>query len=291
MEAPAAAFRAQAAKALAWLKWAARYASNWVNDTETVEGARASRPHVAEVQRQEFDFGDAHLRHEVWAVGSRTICRRCGVSRQLPGGHAEILPSKCEGTAAGRAAARTTGNINYIWAQFALSRAELMKKGGRLKSATRPPKWLVDPGRLEEAAGNPERLAALTKYLLTASGVDDEDRAMAPAPPWLQAPAWMPMHLAQPWEEDEEAMRRLHGCFRANLGPRQTGHKLAFAGPVAYCTRCACFALARLGCQFKGEGVLPSGRALSAVSYRLARLRAGKQPITGVALGVGADAG
>ena len=290
VEAPAAAFRAQAAKALTWLKWVARYAAHWVKDTAALEGTLARRPCRAEVQKPEFDFGDTHLSHEVWAIGGSMVCRRCGVGRQFPGGHAVILPRKCEGTAAGRAAARTTGNINYMWTQFALTRAELMVRGGRLLSAKGPPKWLVDPGRLPEAAETPERLAALTRYLHTASGADEEVQMLAAVPPWLQAPSWMPAPLVQPWEKEEEALRRLQGCVRVDLGPRLTGHKLAFAGPVAYCTRCACFALERLGCRFKGKCELPSGRALSAVSYRLARLRAGKHPITGKALDTGADA-
>ena len=138
-EAPAAACRAQVAKALAWLKWAARYVSKWIKDTSAGEGIVAQRETGAEDQGPVFDFGDAQLRHEAWEVGNRVVCRRCGVSRQLTQTQNAPLPSRCDGTAAGRAAAQTTGNINYIWTHFASTRAALIEKGGRLVSAPRPP--------------------------------------------------------------------------------------------------------------------------------------------------------
>ena len=285
VEALVAAFRAQAAKALAWLKWVARYSTEWAQDIEVAERAALRRPREGhEVCNQPFDFGEAHLTHELWAFGNRAICRRCAVTRLLPEGQVAPKPGKCEGSAAGRAAARTAGNINFVWAQYAVSRAELTERGGRLISAIRPPKWLVDPGRLEEAAGDPERFVALTRYLLSGTGGVETDGNRAFVPPWLRAPDWLPVQLVQPWEKDEEALRMLHGCVRADLGTRLTGHKVAFSGPIAYCTRCACFAQSRLGSRFKGECVLPGGRALSAVSYRLARLRCGKHPITGAEL-------
>jgi hypothetical protein len=103
-------------------------------------------------------------------------------------------------------------------------------------------------------------------------------------PAWLRKPDWLPQHLTQPWERGEDFPEQIHGCKREELEARLAEHSLAFVGPIAYCVKCACFAQKRLGSRLKGQCVTPSGRAASAVAYRLTRMRAGKHPITGQAL-------
>ena len=97
----------------------------------------------------------------------------------------------------------------------------------------------------------------------------------------------MPPHLAQPWERSDNLQAWLHGCVREKLGERRGEHRIAFAGPIVYCTTRACFAQKRLGSRFKGDCALPAGRVVSAVAYRPARLRAGKHPIAGRVLRAG----
>ena len=151
-----------------------------------------------------------------------------------------------------------------------------MLRGARLIAGDPPPKWLVDISSLHEVARNDEHLQAMQLFLNRRSG-----EHAARLPPWLCAPPWMHSHLVQPWEQEEGAMLRLVGCTREKLEQREHGHQILFSGPLVYCRRCACFAHWRLGSRFKGSCQLPMGRAASAVSSRLARLRSGRHPITG----------
>ena len=180
----------------------------------------------------------------------------------------------CEGSAAGRAAARVTGNINHIWAHNVFSRQHFIQRGARLLSAEPPPKWLVDPNSLHELARSEDHLKAMLLSLSRGSAEGDSaTRVGSMVPPWLRAPSWMHSRLTQPWEREEGALLRLAGCAQEKLDRREFGHQIAFVGSLAYCTRCACFAHRRLGSRFKGSFQLPTGRAASAVSSRLVRLR------------------
>ena len=229
-----------------------------------------------------WEYGEMYLRHEEWTIGQRALCRRCGIAMPTKEGSARVA-LQCAGAATGRAAARTTGNINYIWARFLFSRRHLIEKGGTRVSAFPPPRWLVDLQRLGEV--NPSRSTAGHR------AESQEEFAAAQAayasyhvPAWLRKPDWLPQHLAQPWEGGEDLREQVHGCKREELEARLGEHSLAFIGPIAYCVKCACFTQRRLGSRLKGLCVTPSGRAAFAVAYRLTRMRAGKHPITGQAL-------
>ena len=195
------------------------------------------------------------------------------------------FPSRCTGSAAGRAAANARGNLNYKWAKNVHSRRELIQRGSRLLSAEPPPKWLIDPASIAEVMDDLEQRDSLARLLVSPDGTHDTGPLL---PPWLRPPSWLPQCLAQPWEEDiHVALPRLVGCNRLALEPREKAHRVAFMGSVAFCARCACFAHKRLGSRFKGDCQLPHGRARAAVQYRLKRLRHGKHPITGLPLDMG----
>ena len=285
LEAPTAAVNAQVAKALAWIRWAARYSADWVTDTEPSESNVVVSAVYAD---REWEYGDAHLRHETWSFGKRALCRRCGLNLPGPEDHEKRVSWQCSGAAAGRAAARATGNINFIWSRFAFSRRELIERGGRLITAIPPPRWLVDFKNLEDAAEDQAHLREMRLYVASRDSERIGGGTLA-VPAWLRAPDWMPQHLLQPWGKEDAAWGRLYGCVREVLGDRDSEHRIAFAGPMAFCSRCACFAERRLGSRFKGDCVLPTGRAASAVAYRLARLRECRHPITGEAMRAGCD--
>ena len=276
-QAPAAPFHAQVKKALAWLKWVGRYSTEWINDTEYNPVPKA----VSRVSNDPADgcnFGGAHLKHELWTVGNRVACRRCLATQR--GGEEELVATtgRCEGSAAGRAAAQATGNLKYVWARFATTRRDLLSRGGRRLTHGRPPRWMIDRGGLAQVASSPQHLDELRRYL---AGGEDHGRA----PPWMAPPPWMPAALAQPWETGEGDMSAEIGCYREALEERDARHTVAFRGPLAYCNKCPCFAERRVGSRFKGACVLSAGRAAAAFSYRLARIRDGKHPIIGEAIG------
>ena len=115
------------------------------------------------------------------------------------------VASRCNGSAAGRAAAQATGNINHLWAQCASSRVSLLQLGAKLLSAEAPPRWMVDLASLRQLARSEEHLRELTRALAGQPGEEDAGVAVLS---WLLATSWMPSHLAQPWEQPGEAVWR-----------------------------------------------------------------------------------
>ena len=274
-DAPTAGFNDQVKTALAWVRWAARYSTDWVKDI-----APCQMPAVSPPTERAWEYGDTHLRHEKWSVGQRALCRRCGIAMPANEGAARVS-LQCAGSAAGRAAARATGNINYVWARFLHSRRELIERGGAQVCTAPPPRWIVDPQRLEEVISS--RLQTQHVAERRDSG-QQGTLANQPVPFWMRAPEWMPFHLFQPWERGEGQPKKPSGCRREELEARSGEHKVAFAGSIVFCLRCACFAQRRLGSRFKGACALPVGRAAAAVAYRLARLKSGRHPLSGRAL-------
>ena len=280
LQAPTASFSAEVKKAVEWMRWVARAAADWQQDTDPEE--KLSGAEKLSHLRGPWEYGDPHMQHEIWAVGQRVICRRCGLNQPNPQRADSSVTLRCAGTAAARAAAQSTGNLNFVWALGAYTRAQLVRSGGRLIRARRPPRWMVDLSSLREVARDNNHYAELRQSVIgPLEGQQGEELLV---PPWLQAPSWMPNHLVQSWELPEEALRRLVGCERAPLEHRRSGHRVAVVSSMAYCTRCACFAQHRVGSRFKGVCAIPAGRAAAAVSYRLARLRSGRHPITGAPL-------
>ena len=184
---------------------------------------------------------------------------------------------QCAGAATGRAAAHATGNINYIWARFLHSKRQLVERGGVQLEAAPPPRWIVDPERLHEIVHSRAHIGHSTASLEQQTGID----ARGWIPAWLRAPDWMPRHLAQPWETNEELLMQVQGCRREELTSRRNQHTVAFVGPMAYCAKCTCFSLRRLGSKFQGDCIVPTGRAATAVTSRLDKMRAARHPITG----------
>ena len=227
------------------------------------------------------DYGEAYLRHEIWAVRDKLLCGRCGLSWKSAQGDTQRIPLRCSGAAAGRAATSATGNINFLWSVYVHHRPSLLQQGARLVVAAPVPRWAVDPRTLREAARDQAHFEELVRLLRGSSTAEQDHRP----PPWSAAPEWLPSYLHQPWETDTSAaLLKEVGCIRADVGTRLKGHRVAFVGPLAYCTRCACFARLRMGSRFKGNCREPTGRAAAAAASRLRRLRSGKHPIAGIPL-------
>ena len=92
------------------------------------------------------------------------------------------------GVAAGRAAARATGNINYVWARHSYGKRELAERGGVQTTADPPPRWIVDATWLQEVLGaRPQNVNALgsVETRLEVPGIRSHGVVLA----WLRAPA------------------------------------------------------------------------------------------------------
>ena len=174
-----------------------------------------------------------------------------------------------------------------------------------------PPAWMVGPSRLGETAdsasqGREDRilagvgLSALSEQVQEQAAVGgiSESLGAEEVMPWMRAPQWMPAWLVQ--ESEGGATGEIHGAEGGGGGGwvRSVGqarrairrsprdHVLVVRGAIAYCARCAQFAMARLGRGLKGTCAAPLNRKANAVHARLVRLRQGRHPVTGKALEV-----
>ena len=187
-------------------------------------------------------------------------------------------------------------------------------------SNTVPPRWMVEKRRLKEVANSAIDLAALWKAAgldelssqpeegsreATAGGQErtgdsrevdlpasvetsaSPDLRVAGRKPWQCAPSWMAGWLVQPFERNpptrlsEGGWVKHGGRARVAEGRGKDGHAIVVKGPIAYCARCAKFALARVGRGLKGLCVAPQKKTSNATQARLNRLREGRHPITG----------
>ena len=309
--APTGYFVKQLRGALRWLKWVLMYTFEWAGDTEAdnaheLEGVGQRRRGGMGVEnRVRYEV----LRHELWRVKGSFVCRRCGGKWKDEGADVveALQEKKCSGCAAGRAAAHATGNINYLWTVCARDKEELRGEGGRLISPSAPPGWMVDASRINETIDSVSqrrevlRLAGLNLSVFSdqeqhpssvaevGTGVEEEEELM----PWMRAPQWLPTWMQQPFEKsgprgtfadaegDERRWRRKVGQPRRAVRRSQKDHVIVVRGAIAFCARCAQFALNRLGRGLKGPCAAPQNRRANAVHARLVRLRKGCHPITG----------
>ena len=282
--APTTAFRRQLQAALTWLKWVLMYTFEWVGDVEAEGAQEEGRGVSGQVvgasggSLPRFD----KLQHELWKVRDELACRRCGRTwrGEEEGLEERVRKQECRGCAAGKAATHATGNINYLWTVHARSKEALHSEGGKVVHAVGPPVWMVDRCRLEETADS----EAQQEENRRAAGV--EEGVM----PWMRVPQWMPAELATqrevaPGFDAEGAVdsgwSRNPGQARAAAGRSRNDHVLVVRGALAYCARCAQFAIKRLGRGLKGTCVAPQNRTRNAVQARLNRLKEGKHPVTG----------
>ena len=157
--APNRGFAGHAKKARAWYRWVLDFATTWPYELwekskeEEDVGERAREP--GEKQKA------TNIRHEVWRIEGRMKCRRC--ARDFGRGDLQAANAyeSCKGTAAGRALAALTGNINYVWADYALPYIDLVKKGAALVKAAKVPELVVDWNQLEVFSGTVEGRHAL----------------------------------------------------------------------------------------------------------------------------------
>ena len=307
--APTVSFRKQLSNALLWLKWALVSTVEWVTDVDADEVQAANSPGMNRRVGALDSARDANeaLRHELWSVRGKLVCRRCGGSWE-GGGEVEeqLCRMKCGGCAAGRAAAQATGNINYVWTVHAKEKGSLGAEGGKQISAPGPPGWMVDKNRLAETADSASKMRELLRSAgLGQSEFADEEEPLQPTGgvevggsvdsvrPWLRTPEWMPGWMAQPFEggqaggqvdaerESASGWSRRAGHARATVGRNSLDHVLVIKGAIAYCARCAQFALHRLGKGLKKKCTAPLKKTANATQSRLNRLRMGLHPISG----------
>ncbi len=73
--------------------------------------------------------------------------------------HKPFLMEACRGSAAGRALAASTGNINYIWLRMSIGIKRMIARGGRIMPGPAIPERCIDVERLDELAqGDEQRL-------------------------------------------------------------------------------------------------------------------------------------
>ena len=161
--APNVAYAVRARKARSWYRWVLDFVTSW-----PYEGGRARKEEEGQEQRAREQEGRPppnNIRHEIWRVEGSLRCRRCAREFGKGGlqpGHAY---ETCKGTASGRALAALTGNVNHLWADFAIDAIKLLKQGAELVRATKVPEIAVDWSQLEEYMGTAEGRQALQRCI------------------------------------------------------------------------------------------------------------------------------
>ena len=177
---------------------------------------------------------------------------------------------------------------------------EVVKSGGRLGALRRAAglgeiEGCIEPVNRRSGSGAQLQAGGLGDADVPLSGVwglGQGERATGRRP-WLCAPSWMSPWLEQPFERQhtvevaEEGWMRHTGRARDTEGRGRRDHVIVIKGPIAYCARCAQFAIVRLGKGLKGFCAAPQQRTLNATQARLNRLREGKHPITGRPIDLG----
>ena len=144
--APNKAYGTQVRKARAWYKWILDFVTAWpYKENSNHEGGEEKE---REGRRREERDTSSNIRHEIWRIEGELKCRRCARTFGKGDLPANCGYETCNGTAAGRALAALTGNVNYAWAEFALPAIEMIKKGARLVRSAGVPEIAVDWGRL-----------------------------------------------------------------------------------------------------------------------------------------------
>ena len=169
----------------------------------------------------------------------------------------------CNGSAGGRALAHATGNRNHVWSHFLHSVSSLCMKGHSIVKRSHVPGHMVDESMEEEEE---------ERGLGAAGRGQVEEEVSAP---WMRDPEWLYLpHLQQ--DRQEELKTR-----KTASGRTDKQHLLRASGAIIWCLRCGCFAALRHGKGLKGQ--CQPGKNSSA-RVRIARLQAGRHPLTGAHL-------
>ena len=301
-QSPTAMVNAYIARAVGWAAWIAEYASEWISDTgveEDEEGnGRVGGDNEAPKETQRTTMG-----HEIWDMGGMWVCRRCGRQSLGKDERRALKSSPCQGSAGGRALAHATGNKNFLWNRHSLSTEGLQVQGAKVVQRSCIPGHMIDTGRLGEMEGTyAEKLRRSVRGFGGdggGAGVDVErllwggeygvEGEVGTRQPWNEDPSWLYLPHLREEEEGGPGGGRPRGTevgigIRAASQVQKGGHWLKCTGNLVWCSRCACFAHKRFGTGLKDTcrpAKLGAGRA------RLARLHAGRQPITGEPLGEG----
>ncbi len=155
-EAPSSTFASQIKRATAWARWIVSSLSSWQRDIDPKqkEDLRASRLRTKGLTTGGTGRG---LPHEIWADRTSLQCRRCAREAPREADHKPFLMEACRGSAAGRALAASTGNINYIWHRMSIGIKRMVSKGGRVLPGPAIPESCIDAERLDELAQGDEQ--------------------------------------------------------------------------------------------------------------------------------------
>ena len=268
-ESPIAEGNAYVVRAVAWAKWIAQYSKNWVEDTSANGDGRAE-----EEQSELTMHSRTTMSHELWDEGGKLLCRRCGRNAISDKGKQVLKVDACNGSAAGRALSRTTGNINHVWQRFRLAVCSLKKKGARFLRPSFVPSAFIDESGLTSIGGEHGEQQS-----------EQPSEEIGDREPWLRDPDWLYLPQAQRREENGngDELSSAAGIAvpteRTRLAEEGVPHTIRITGALVWCTSCACFALNRLGVGLKGS--CSRNKAEGAARRRLQRLHTGLHPITG----------
>ena len=271
--APPAACNGHIKRAIAWYRWILEFATDWVFKEREEDGMEAEEDRE---EREEHRVS-VKLRHEVWSLKGKEVCRRCNRPAAAEGSHSKAFRrEECKGAATGRALQALTGNGNYIWNEFAATALEMVRKGGRLMQAAEVPMHMIDKERLQELVRDAKGL----DNLRTCLGVEGA-QALTERDSWQ---ASLSKDGEAPKQGEEEGRQQDTAQPRPDLEAAK-GHVLRSVGSPVFCVKCASYANKRHGTGLKAHCGQPRNRSSNATAARLWRLHQGRHPVTGASFG------
>ena len=275
-EALAEAFNAAVATAVLWAKWMVGYSAIWDPVCPQTEEAVEDMLERLEDEEEGEKTRRNTTTHELWRNNKGTRCRRCGRASTEQKLAPTFGSDACKGSAEGKILASNTGNINFLWSKYLLDKAQMAREGYLLLKATKIPTAAIDESRLQEVTqGGWEGVAGtevIVRSTLGQGTVNEEGGETCPPQQQLSD------RQGEGTEGQEVDIRSEAGGPETWQMAQPGKHSIRSNGRMLWCDRCGAYSTQRAGARLRGTcQVAPISRHRAT---RLARLRAGRHPLT-----------
>ena len=276
-EALAETFNAAVATAVLWAKSMVDYSTIW--DPVFPQTEEAVEDILERLEGGQVG-GERHRRntttHELWRNSKGTRCRRCGRTSAEQKLALTFGADACKGSAEGRIMANNTGNVNILWSKCPLDKAQMAREGYLLEKASIISSAAIDESRLQEITqGGGEGMTGTEAIVRRTHGLGIGNEEGGETDPPQQR---LSDRQGEDREGQEEDKSLEHMGTEAWERAQPGKHNIRSNGRMIWCDKCGAYSTQRAGARLRGScqvAPISTHRAT-----RLARLRAGRHPLT-----------